>query len=101
VIDLVSRRAYFDDYVDTIEQLPPSLVRYRVRFTCASCGYPTLGESGQDETCLLCRERDSDEQRRIKERIMAAFDEMPVTPMADHERLWAIVLAGMRDLHIT
>lgn len=100
MIDLVSRRAYFDDYVDTIEQLPPSLVAYRVRFTCPGCGYPTLAGPGQDETCLLCCERDSDEQR-VKQRIMAAFDEMPVTPMADHERLWAIVLAGMRDLRIT
>lgn len=98
--DPVTRRAYFDDYVDTIEQLPPSLVAYRVRFTCPGCGYPTLAGPGQDGICLLCQEGDSGDERRIRQRIMAAFDEMPVTPMADHERLWAIVLAGMRDLQI-
>lgn len=95
--DLDARRAYFDDYVDTIEQLPPSLVAYRVRFTCPTCGYPTLAGQGRDESCLLCREGGSD---RVKERIVAAFEEMPKTPMADHERLWAIVLAGMQDLRI-
>ena len=54
MIDLVTRRAYFDDYADTIEQLPPSLVQYRVRFTCPCCGYPTLDERGLDEICYLC-----------------------------------------------
>ena len=101
MIDLDTRRAYFDDYVDTIEQLPPSLVAYGVRFTCPSCGYPTLADPGADASCLLCRAGGSDDERRIKQRIVAAFDEMPVTPMADHERLWAIVMAGMQDLRIT
>ena len=146
MIDLVTRRAYFDDYADTIERLPPSLVQYGVRFSCPCCGYPTLNRRGLDGICHLCsweddgqddhdaddvrrgpnnqwsltRARDnfvtygvmyepeldrriggpdSPEVRRIKGEIIAAFDEMQRTPMDDHERLWATVHAGDRELY--
>src|SRR3954466_1038407 len=94
MIDLVTRRNYFDDYADTIEQFPPSLVEYGVRFSCPCCGYPTL--RGRDEVCFLCR--DSPEEREVRNAIIAAFDEMPATAMDDHERLWAAVVAGTRQL---
>ncbi len=94
MIDLVTRRNYFDDYADTIEQLPPSLVEYGVRFSCPRCGYPTL--RGRDEACFLCR--DSPEEREVRNAIAAAFDEMQTTAMDDHERLWAAVVAGARKL---
>ena len=145
MIDLVTRRSYFDDYADTIEQLPPSLVEYKVRFSCPCCGYPTLRDRGWDEICYLCSweddgqdDRDADdvrggpnhqwsltrardnfvtygimyepeldrrmggpdspEEKRLKKEIMAAFDQMQTTRMADHERLWATVLARQREL---
>ncbi len=145
MIDLVTRRSYFDDYADTIEQLPPSLVEYKIRFSCPCCGYPTLRDRGLDEICYLCwweddgqDDRDADvvrggpnnrwsltharanfatygvmyepeldrriggadsaEEQRIKREITAAFDAMPTTPMADHERLWASILTATRTL---
>ena len=146
MIELVTRRTYFDDYADTIERLPPSLVRYGVRFSCPCCGYPTLNQRGFDQICYLCSweddgqdDRDADvvrggpnnqwslsrarenfvtygvmyepeldrriggpdspEERRIKEEIIAAFDEMQQTPMTEHERLWATVRDGDRTLY--
>lgn len=54
MMDRVLRRAFFDDYAERIERLPPSLVQYRLRFSCPCCGYPTLRERGRDEICYLC-----------------------------------------------
>jgi hypothetical protein len=54
VIELVVRRAFFDDYAESIGKLPPSLAAYCLRFTCPCCGYPTLGRRGLDEICFLC-----------------------------------------------
>ncbi|HEY0372857.1 MAG TPA: hypothetical protein VGD79_12690 [Thermoanaerobaculia bacterium] len=88
MIDRDTRRAYFEDYGDTIEELPPSLVQYGVRFPCAHCGYPTL--KTRDEPCALCA-NDTAATREIA----AAFDAMPTTPMAEHEPLWAAVVRGM------
>lgn len=87
--DLVSRRAYFDDYVDTIDGVPPSLLAYGMRFTCLDCGYPTLRTHG--EGCVLCA-------NGVPREVTAAFDAMPGTPTADHEPLWAAVVAGMQKL---
>jgi hypothetical protein len=95
VIDLVTRRSYFDDYADTIEDLPPSLVQYEVRYSCPGCGYPTLRDRGLGEVCYLCHPED---EQQLQREIRAAFDEMQTTPMADHERLWADVLAKSQEL---
>ena len=89
-MDLASRRAYFDDYGDTIEEIPPSLAAYGVRFPCERCGYPTL--KTRDDDCALCAAKDAPRE------VTAAFDAMPSTPTAQHEPLWAAVRSGMQKL---
>ena len=54
MMDLVGRRSFFDNYVEQIEGLTPSLRRYHVRYACPCCGYPTLGDRGIYEICYLC-----------------------------------------------
>ena len=122
MIDFVTRRAYFEDYADTIEQLPPSMVKFGVRATCPCCGYPTLRERGMDEICDLCRWEDDGQDDRDaevvrhgpnrnwsltagrdhfadlgvdspdKQQMRDLFDAMQSTPMSEHERLWAEVV---------
>lgn len=89
-MDLAARRAYFDDYGDTIEEMPPSLVAYGLRFPCERCGYPTL--RSREDPCELCASED------VPREITDAFDAMPRTPAAQHEPLWAAVTAGMQKL---
>jgi hypothetical protein len=146
MMELVARRSFFDHYDEQVEQLPPSLRRYRLRFSCPCCGYPTLRVRGGFGICYLCwweddgqdddddadsvrggpnhefsliraRENfatygvmyepgndrrvgggDTPEEKAIKKQVIAAFDEMMLIEPEDHERLWAIVIAGDRQL---
>ena len=54
MMDLAARRSFFDNYAGEPGELSPSLRRYRVRFTCPCCGYPTLRGRGEYEICFLC-----------------------------------------------
>ena len=53
-LDLVQRRAFFDNYADVVEALAAPAVQFGIRSTCPCCGYPTLGARAQYEICFLC-----------------------------------------------
>jgi hypothetical protein len=52
LVDFKSRRAMFDKYIED---------KKIAVFTCPSCGYPTLGERGGYEICLICDWEDDDQ----------------------------------------
>jgi hypothetical protein len=54
MMDLANRRAFFDNYRETVVEPAPSLARYGRRFGCPCCGYPTLRKRSMNEICHLC-----------------------------------------------
>jgi hypothetical protein len=76
-LDLVSRRAFFDDYPENVSTVSASLVRYGLRSTCPCCGYPTLCGRAQFEICFLCSWEDDGQDD-------ASADDIHGGPNADY-----------------